>query len=505
MVPPSFNNPSMTFNLHPLARVICVFCLLGLPVLAANAELLQPGDVRLRHEIQLLADAGVIASPITGWPLFLAGVDLSDISVETLDPAAVRALQRIFPSREAHSLPQLDLGVGGINEPERLRGFANVPRESGEISARFAWESGRFAANVKATYVSDPKDRKEWRPDGSYVGAALGNWFVAASASDRWWGPGWDGSMALSNNARPIPAITIQRREARPTSLRWLRWVGPWTTQLIFGEMESSRHVPHARFFGWRVGFKPLPNLEIGLTRTAQWCGDGRPCGVDTFFDLLTGVRDNPGQNVNPEEEPGNQLGGVDLRYSFRGLGRPWAFYTQWIGEDEQNGLPSGYLAQLGIETWNSWGDGGASYRIHAEYNEPTCSAITDSDPNFGCAYNHSIYRDGYRYRGRAIGHSADGDSVVFTLGGLFFTTQGHTWQVTARRAELNRNNNPRNSLTPLKQEINTLEVRHTRVFPFGDLSVSLGTEFGEVVATGADIDETRASIQWIWKLGGND
>ena len=28
-------------------------------------------------------------------------------------------------------------------------------------------------------------------------------------------------------------------------------------------------------------------------------------------------------------------------------------------------------------------------------------------------------YQTGYRYKGRAIGHSFDGDSSVFTLGGM--------------------------------------------------------------------------------------
>ncbi|MFL2546662.1 MAG: capsule assembly Wzi family protein [Candidatus Rariloculaceae bacterium] len=494
----------MTLKLRPLVPLCSAICLLGLPPQTANGELLQPGDVRLRHEIQMLADAGVIDAPITGWPLFLAGVDLSDTDVGSLDPATADALQRTFPRRETHALTQLDLGVGGISEQERLRGFADVPRESGEVYARFAWEAGRFAGDFSATYVSDPSDGKEWRPDGSYIGVALGNWFVAASATDRWWGPGWDSSMALSNNARPIPAITIQRREARRTSIRWLRWIGPWTTQVIFSQMENDRHVPNTRFFGWRFGFKPLPKLEIGLTRTAQWCGEGRPCGFDTFVDLLTGVRDNPGQNVAPEDEPGNQLGGFDLRYSFNAFKQPMAVYSQWIGEDEQDGLPSGYLAEVGLETWNAWGDGGASYRVFAEYNEPTCSAITDSDPNFYCAYNHHIYEDGYRYRGRVIGHSADTDSVAFTLSGMLFTTQGHSWQLTARRAELNRSNDPRHSLTPVQQDIHTVELRHTRALPYGDLNITIGTEFGEVTATGADIDETRASIQWIWKLGGN-
>lgn len=495
----------MTLDTPRPAWACCAAFFMSLLVSPASAELLLPGNLRLRHDIQLLADAGIITAPITGWPLFLAGVDVGDADVEALNPATVRALDRIFPSRETHTFPSLDFHVGGINEPERLRGFASVPRESGEATARFAWEGGRIAVDLTATYVSDPVDGKEWRADGSYMGIALGNWFLAASATDRWWGPGWDGSMILSNNARPIPAITLQRREARPTSIRWLRWVGPWTTQLILGEMESSRRTPNARFFGWRVGFRPLPKLEIGLSRTAQWCGEGRRCDFDIFVDLLTGIRDNLGQNADPQNEPGNQLAGFDLRYSFDALSRPWAFYTQWIGEDEQNGAPSGHLAQLGLETWSSWGERGASYRIHAEYNEPTCSAITDSDPNFGCAYSHHIYRDGYRYRGRAIGHSADSDGVVFSLGGMLFTAEGHTWQLLARRAEINRSSFTPHSLSPVAQDIFTLELRHTRKLEIGDLVLGLGAEWGENKASGVNVDETRAYAQWIWKLGGND
>ncbi len=433
----------MALNPYQLARASCAACLLGLLALPATAELLQPGDLKLRHDIQMLADAGIIDAPITGWPLFLAGINVGGARIEALDPASTGALQRIFPSREPHTRPRLDFGIGGISEPERLRGYQNVPRESGEVSARLAWESGRYAGDLKATYVSDPVDGKEWRADGSYLGVALGNWFLSASATDRWWGPGRDGSMILSNNARPMPAITLPRREARPPGVRWLRWVVPWTTQVIFGQMEHDRHVPDTQFFGWRVGFKPLPNLEIGLSRTAQWCG-----------------------------------------------------------EDEQNGLPSGHLAQIGLETWNAWGEDGASYRVHAEDNEPTCSAITDSDPNFGCAYNHHIYEDGYRYRGRVVGHSADGDSVVVSLGGLLFTAQGYSRQLLARRAEINRSNDARHSLSPVQRDIFTLELSHTRVFLAGDLMLGLGTEYGEVTATGKDIDETRAFVQWIWKLG---
>ena len=36
-----------------------------------------------------------------------------------------------------------------------------------------------------------------------------------------------------------------------------------------------------------------------------------------------------------------------------------------------------------------------------------------------GVAYNHHIYTDGYRHKGRPLGHWADGDSNLWTIGGL--------------------------------------------------------------------------------------
>jgi hypothetical protein len=46
--------------------------------------------------------------------------------------------------------------------------------------------------------------------------ALLGNWSTSLGKVDRWWGPGWDGSLILSTNARPIPAISLDRRIAEP-------------------------------------------------------------------------------------------------------------------------------------------------------------------------------------------------------------------------------------------------------------------------------------------------
>lgn len=56
---------------------------------------------------------------------------------------------------------------------------------------------------------------------------------------------------------------------------------------------------------------------------------------------------------------------------------------------------------------------------MHAEFAGTACAELDQQNhPIFDCAYNNSIFNvEGYRYRGRPIGASTDGDSRSYTLG----------------------------------------------------------------------------------------
>ncbi len=133
------------------------------------------------------------------------------------------------------------LRVAGTNEPDELRGFASTPREKGELEAGVDWTSEHFAVRLQASAAADPADDQTWRPDGSYVGVSLWNMMLSAGYVDRWWGPGWDGSLILSTSARPIPAITLERNYSEPFKVPVLKWLGPWRASILFGALESER------------------------------------------------------------------------------------------------------------------------------------------------------------------------------------------------------------------------------------------------------------------------
>jgi len=471
---------------------------------AASAGPVAPaGDIGLRHDIQLLADYGVISGPVTTWPIswdaLAADMQLA-VDSKTVFPNAVeRTLQSLIgrANRElVKSKPRMNGRISLAEEPSRIRSFSSTPREEGEVSAGFSWLGDHVSLDLNVTGAYEPDDEKEARGDGSRISIDMGNVTLAASTMDRWWGPGWDGSLILSNNARPIPAITLGRNRTHAFKSKWLSWIGPWDFEAIFGQMEEERAIPNARFFGMRFVFRPTNSLEIGLSRAAQWCGDGRPCGFDTFTDLFLG-KDNRGDaGTTPENEPGNQLGGFDVRWSNMWFGQPMAFYAQAIGEDEAGGFPSRYLGLLGIDTSgffrNRW-----SYRWYVEWAGTSCN-ILDSDPGYGCAYNHTIYQTGYRYRGQAIGHGAEGDARIVSMGLVLVSTEETQWQMLLRTGDLNRGGpDARNTLTPIPLDITSFDLVHSRTLGWGRIEIGVGYQTLDDPLSGEDTSDARGFVTW--------
>ncbi|MDH3645238.1 MAG: capsule assembly Wzi family protein [Gammaproteobacteria bacterium] len=466
---------------------------------AAAGPWIDPGDVVLRNDIQLLADAGLIRAPVTTWPLSWGDIvqDIANNSGMSLGPGEKQALLRLRRAEQiATKTEQIKLRASASlsSEPRTLRTFRGTPRESAEVSVNAAWTGLRFTYRLQVTGVADPEDDRSARADGSYFGVVLGNYMLSFGQMDRWWGPGWEGSLILSTNARPIPAIALRRNFSEPFKTKWLRWMGPWTTSLVWGQLEGGRSVPNARFFGARLNFRPTVNLEIGLARTAQWCGSGRPCGLDTFTDLLLG-QDNLGENTVLSDEPGNQLAGVDWRWRVP-VRWPVAWYGQVIGEDEAGNLPSRMIGQLGVETWAYNRRFAGVMRGHLEFAD-TAAEFYKDQVRYDFAYRHNIYLDGYRYRDRSIGHAMDNDGRMISAGVTLDTDSGDQWRGLFRIVDLNRGGTEVNPVAASSLDLMNLELGYTRVLVGGELDIGIGVDRVEDWMTTKDETEFRAHITW--------
>ena len=140
---------------------------------ALAEPLVAPGDMRLRNDLQLLNDAGVINIPLTAWPVSLGDVHnaISLASLKDVDDATFQAYRRTKQrlSREL-DIDSLDFvfSVSGSSEPRVIRTFENTPRAEAEAVARLTWVGERFSMNLSASYVDNPFDGDE------FVNALLG-------------------------------------------------------------------------------------------------------------------------------------------------------------------------------------------------------------------------------------------------------------------------------------------------------------------------------------------
>jgi hypothetical protein len=421
----------------------------------ADAGWFESGDLALRNDLLLLNDALVIRLPTSQWPIPRAAVQYAvDNAREhfagnaAVDAALARVRARLAGDRSARAGLQAHASVA---EPSLLRDFGTQAREAGEIGVRAGFRPGdRAEVVVNVTAAADPQDDRSARLDGSHATVRLGNWLLSAQTLDRWWGPGHQGSLILSSNARPMPTVLVERAEARPFETPWLDWLGPWRFSFGISQMESERRdIDAPLFMSWRVEVMPFDSIELGFSRTAQFCGKQLVCDLESFGNMLAG-NDNVGIDATPENEPGNQMAGFDIRWRSPLFDWPYAITAQAIGEDESSYMPAKYLVQFGLEVWKTLPDGGYLQGF-AEYADTTCSAISSNGPYFNCAYNQGRFDvEGYRYRGRVIGHTTDADSRSGALGVMLTRQNGDLLSVTLRAAELNRDpfTYPRHSLT---------------------------------------------------------
>ena len=478
---------------------IALVCLSYKP--AFSEPWLSPGDILVRSDLQLLADEGLLKVPLNTWPISLANVDASlvGVNVSQENPLVARALQRIRgrlnnESRTNEVVVRSYVGVS--SKPGTVRTFEYTPREESEVGGAISWMGRRFAIKAQGTRVWNPLDKDSFRPDGSYIGAVVGNWMLAAGYPERWWGPGWDGSLILSTNARPGPQFSIKRNITMPFNSSWLKWIGPWSLTSFSEQLDDDRFLKDAMLFGMRMTAMPADGLEIGLSRTAQWCGTGRSCDASTFVDLLLG-HDNEGVNVSWDQEPGNQLAGLDLRWVSPVGDSSYATYLQWIGEDTRQGGPEigSWLRQLGFEFWGTIPGLNWQHRSHIEWTDTTCreGGIGFSKRKLNCAYNHARYRTGYRYRGRTIGHGIDSDSLSSSIGSTLIDSKGNSMNLLARYMDINRDGQE-NPVFSVKQKISEISFSYNRRFNLGTASIGIiYSHLRERVVGGS----TKADIEW--------
>ena len=349
-----------------------------------------------------------------------------------------------------------------------------------------------------------------WRLDGTYGSMRLGNWLLTVGELDRWWGPGWDGSLLLSSNARPIPAIARRSRILQAvrievaeldrlvalydlhgknggTPRRSRSPPGSLARGCLSGRSRTSRLAPCIRFVALN---SLLSERRSGVRKgcPATWMRSG----------MYSQVKTARVSSSSPEDEPGNQLGGYTVRWGSPAKWFPVSLYYQKTGESgDLNGTSFRIGRQLtlwGAETW--WAtQAGYMWRAHGEVAYTTCGDSSGGEAVvFDCAYtNHLFPVEGYRYYGRPVGDSIDGDGRSYTFGLQFMTPRAWSASMLIRYAELNRGGIVPDTINTVAQEpVDDWEVELGAVLPGvrSDFKIGLGFNHADDQVTNL-VDET--------------
>jgi hypothetical protein len=326
-----------------------------------------------------------------------------------------------------------EYSLHGSSEISAVRGFDRNSLSKLETAIDVQWQGEHWALGINPAYAFESDDDQELRLDGSYLAATAGNWVFGAGALNRWWGPGWQSSLILSNNARPVPSLWLNRKNPLAPESDWLSWVGPWQLTLLAGQLESERQVPNSKMLGMRLTLRPLEGLDIGISRILFFGGEDRPESASALWDALIG-RDN--SQDGGENDPGNQLGSLDVRYGFAVLDQSAGIYAQMMGEDEAGAFPARKSWLFGVD-WTS-GLFNSQQQWFFEYTNTLADDFL-GEPMPNITYEHFNYNSGYRYLGRNIASSLEGDAEAFTLGTYNFFDDGSNLGLSLSHASLNK------------------------------------------------------------------
>lgn len=427
------------------------------PWLNANsAPWFDTGDIQLRHELQILSDSEILNAPLTTWPLVTKDIAerlKQPDSTQTLIPELQYTLDKINQRLIKEGKRSNYKVTGNAHSKELLiRDFSGEGREKALVSFDGYWKKSNIDIRLKASVAdkSEYAGDDSFRLDESYASSTLGNWRFTVGRQSRWWGPGWDGSLILSNNARSIPSLSVENVSSETFESKYLKWMGPNKLHIFIGQLESNRGIPQAKLIGTRLTLRPFDSLELGVHRTIQWGGDGQDESFSNLIKTFASVRVDK-QDGSLGTVHGNQIAGFDFRWKLPiSSNNKYALYGQYIGEDRVDGslLLGDEIFLLGGSISGISQNLGGTWRAYIEATDTSAGSFKNRDRN-NIIYNHGSYTDGYRYQGLSMGHGIDSDSTLISAGAMLSKSNGGFWRGWIKHAEINTDGVGKNTIAP--------------------------------------------------------
>lgn len=219
-----------------------------------------------------------------------------------------------------------------------------------------------------------------------------------------WWGPGYHGDFAFTNNTRPLPALSLRTRHS--VRLPWLlKSLGEWQAELVGARLEEKRSGPaNPLLTGLRLEGSPHRRFIIGLSQAVLFGGEGEKEEISDFF----GAMDITGGGG--EHERADHLFTADIRClvpevaRWIKLGAGLEAYVELFAEDTQGFYVPDLVSYLG------------GFLIADIFSVPGFDFRFEWAKTHRQAYDHFVYQSGYRFKNEFLGHAIGPDAEDFFL-----------------------------------------------------------------------------------------
>ncbi|MFH1467339.1 MAG: capsule assembly Wzi family protein [Pseudomonadota bacterium] len=341
---------------------------------------------------------------------------------------ALSGAEELAPWMEARLAPELR----AIDAPERLvlaldpavgAAFGRLPpvNQGGDVEAGLL--SLRAGAQGRALWrgfeaVLAPEVGLDLDAGGAAAGflhgTAWGAWrgerlLVGFGMRDRWLGPGRQGSLLLSDHARPAPLGTVAGNAHLPGKLAVL---GRWRLETSWGWLQRPREdVQHPGLMLWDARWLPVPWIELGATRMALFGGEGRP--PTPFWQLIVPLDPHVEGDPDLSEPDQDEIASLDARLCLplgRWLGGPVRYVEGWWQYGAEDVIARKLLgvsvpSLAGVA--NLWGAEAAAGRWVLTYE-----GARVFDDYFRWYTGHRVYHDGFTQDGLVLGDAIGGDAM---------------------------------------------------------------------------------------------
>ena len=270
---------------------------------------------------------------------------------------------------------------------------------------------------------------KAFEDEGAYVDMEKGyfkaeafNLELEIGRDSIWWGPGYNGALLMTNNAKPFDMIKLSN--PRPILFPWIfKFLGLFKINLFLARLDYDQQpfIPKPLLFGQRVDFKPHRLVEFGLSYLTIFGGEGHEgLSFSDYLDLIYSRTDYTGKLEN------NKQISIDLAIRipnidrFLPLAKSAKLYIEYGAEESSTGgnysIPEQRATLLGIYLADLFLFGRTDLRL--EY-----TSTSPAKPWFW--YNHISYPPIYHDRifGHHVGNNAQ-DIFVRLTSYLFTSVQ---------------------------------------------------------------------------------